>query len=284
MTTLNLEKTTEEKTIVLSTNFTKGARNACRFAIQLFGDENVKYVLIHSYYEPPMAHDALHSVKDVESRNAEKDLKSECEKLQSEFPQFDLKIKYDSIFGLLISAINEAVIKYTADFVVIGNKSSFDLESKLLGYKTANFIRKIECPVLAIPENVQFKEMNEITFASDMKSIKNLDVLKPALDLLKNLRAKLNILYVSKEEEILAGQKAEAGIYLDNYFTEVDHEFHHSSNPFIISGISRFVEKTESGLVILLARKHNFFQRLRESSKTQLMSELAKVPILVLHE
>ena len=281
---LDLEKTEHEKTVVLATNFTEGARNSCRFAIQLFKNNAVNYILLNSYYEPPIGHDALYSTTDLLERNSEKKLENEKKLLLAEFEELKLSIKCVSVFGLLVSAINDTVEHYKADYVVIGNKPSYDLESVLLGYKTANFIRKIKCPVIAIPSNISFKDMKVVTFASDMKKIKDLNVLSPVLDIVKRQEAQLNILYVSNEDEILVGQQAEAGLYLDNYFTEIPHEFHHSSNQFIISGISRFVENSNSGLVILLARKHNFLERLRESSKTQMMSELAKTPLLVLHE
>ena len=284
MAILNLEKPLSEKTILLTTNFTKSAHNAINFAINLFGDKSVKYVIMNSYYEPPMTHDALHSVEEMTERASHEKCVAEMERIQSSFPELDLNIICESVYGLLKAAINESVEKYKVDYVVIGNKSSFDLESRLLGYKAANFIRKINCPVIAIPEDIKFSDMKEITFASDMKSINNMEVLEPALEVIKRHEAKLNILYVSKDEEVLVGQQAESGLYLDNYFAEIPHEFHHSSNPFIIAGISRFVESSNSSLVILLARKQKFFKRLIEGSKTQMMSELAKIPVLVLHE
>lgn len=281
---LDIEKTLTEKTVLLTTNFTESSRNAARFAVQLFKDQSVKYVIMHSYYEPPVAHDALYSKEDLAERNSDEKLRHEIELIQKDFPKLKLEFECVIVFGLLAASINETVKRFEADYVVIGNKSSYNLESRLLGYKAANFIRKIEAPVIAVPADIEYKEMDVITFASDMKKIKNLDVLAPALDVVKRNDAKLNIVYVSADDELLVGQQAEAGLYLDNYFAEVSHEFHHSSSHFIIAGISRFVENSKSGMVVLLARKHNFFKRLVESSKTQMMSELAKVPLLVLHE
>ncbi|MBD3638927.1 MAG: universal stress protein [Crocinitomicaceae bacterium] len=282
---LDINTQQPERTIILTTNFTEGSRNACRYALQLFGDEQVNYVLMHSYFEPLADHDGLYSADQLMEQNSMKKLQDEKEKFRQEFTHLDLdEMECVSQYGVLVSAINDTISQYEADYVVIGNKADFDLESRLLGYKTANFIRKIKGPVLAVPSHLKYTPVQEVTFASDMKNIKDMHVLDPALRLVKSSDAKLHILYVSNEEEVLVGQQAEAGLFLDNYFIEVPHEFHHSNNKFIMNGISSFVESSHSDLVIVLARKHNFFERLLKHSQTQLLSELAKVPMLVLHE
>lgn len=281
---LDLENDSTLKTVILTTNFTESSRNANRYALNLFRDENVQYVLLNSYYEPPLNHDGLVSADELLDRNSMDNLVKEKQLILKEFAGYDLNIECAAVYGVLAAAINEAVETHEADYVVIGNKPDFSLENTLLRYKTANFIRKINCSVLAVPEGMKFSPLHDITFASDMKSIKDIEILRPVVDLVRREKSKLNILYVAKDDELLVGEQAQSGLMLDSYFATIPHEFHHSSNNFIISGITRFTETTDTGLVILLARKHNFFRRLVETSKTEMMSELAKTPLLVLHE
>jgi hypothetical protein len=273
------------KTIILTTNFSTGARNACKFGIQMFRDVGCKYVLMNSYYEPPATYDIMTSADDALERNSMKNLQAEKEALLAEFPDWKLDIVCESIYGMLASAVNQAVRTHEADYVVIGNKTKFSIENVIMRRKTADIIGQINATILAIPENVNYRSLEKIAFASDLKMVNDTTQLDPVKSIGKKHDSCIDIIHVAKEgQKGVELQKSPTGVQLGGYFADMKHRFHKAMHDDVAAGISSFVSSNKSGLVVLLARKHSFFKRLFEPSRTKEVSELSEVPLLILKE
>ena len=65
------------KKILLPTDFSDSARKACEYAINLFGDEPVNFVLVNSYIVPASTSEMLISISDVLRQNSIENLLTE---------------------------------------------------------------------------------------------------------------------------------------------------------------------------------------------------------------
>lgn len=255
------------------------------YAIQLFGSENTEYTIMNTLIDSPTGNDGVLSVEKLESDENEKNLAADETFLRKVFPDKILKINKRSIYGHLTSAINELVEDIGANYVVIGNKEKYDFEMGMLRAKTYEMIDKINCPVLAIPAEREFK-VNEggLIFASDLNTIKKPDHLEPIIRIAQLHEVPIMVINIRKPEHKLTSDEENAGTQLHKIFSKVEHEFHQMENEDVLNGIKNFVESNGSSLLVLLARKHNFFKRLTSQSLTKEMSRLAKMPLLILHD
>lgn len=273
------------KTIIIATNFSVGAKNAGKFAIQLFRDIDVQYVLVNSYYEPPAANDIVKAPDGALELTAEKNLNEEKAWLLSEFPDWKLDIKVEFNYGMILSTVNQYVDEYKADFVVISNKSNYDIDSVLTGQKTHNIVNKINCPVLAVPYTVPFSSGNSFALASDLKALKNINVLDPLKNMLSNSDAELKIFNVSRNEN--QSKKIEnepIGDQLTTYFKDQRHSFFNYISDDVSSGLIEFSKSENCEILVVVDRKRNVLSKIFEPSKSKKVSQLAEVPILILHD
>ena len=271
--------------VILTTNFSESARNAMCYAVQLFGAENTEYYIMNTFIDSPTGNDGFLSAEDLASRENTKQLKADETFLRKVFPDKDLMIHRRSVYGTLTSAINELVEQIGANYVVIGNKKEYDFDANILRAKTYEFVRNVKCPVLAIPSDREFK-VNEggLIFASDLHTIKKPDHLEPLVRIAKRHDVPVMTIHIKKPEHEVSDEEEKAGTQLSEIFSIVNYEMHQMERSDVLNGILEFVESNGNSLLVLLARKHNFFKRMTQQSLTKEMSKLASLPLLILHD
>lgn len=271
--------------VILTTNFSESARNAMCYAVQLFGAENTEYTIMNTLIDAATGNDGFLSVEKLTEDENAKNMKAEEVFLRKVFPNQELNIQLRSVYGHLVSAINELSSEITAHYVVIGNKEKYDFDAGMLRAKTYELIDRIKCPVLAIPSNREF-QINEggLIFASDLNTINKPDHLEPIVRLAQIHGVPIMAINIKKPTHVTTKSEEDAGTQLEKIFNEVEHEFHQLEHEDVLTGIKKFVEANGASLLVLLARKHNFIQRMTSQSLTKEMSKLANLPLLILHD
>ncbi|UKN03207.1 universal stress protein [Paracrocinitomix mangrovi] len=271
--------------VIITTNFTESARNAMVYAANLFGVENTQYYIMNTFIDMPTRNDGLLSVEQISDRRENKRLKEEVEFLKNQFPNQNIVVKSKSVYGQLVPAINSLVKEIAAQYVVIGNKSKYDFDAGMLRAKTYEMIGKIECPVLAVPENRPwFPGEGGLIFASDLQTIKKPDHLEPLVRIANQHQVPVMVINIKKPETAASAEEEKADTQLSHIFGSTKHEMHKLEDADVLNGINKFVESHGNSLLVLLARKQNLFQRLTQQSVTQKMSKLANLPLLILHD
>lgn len=271
--------------VILTTNFSESARNAMCYAVQLFGTENTEYTIMNTLIDAPMGNDGFLSVEKLTDDENAKNMKAEENFLRKVFPGKNLNIKKRSVYGQLVAAINELTREIGAHYVVIGNKEKYDFDAGMLRAKTYELIDRIKCPVLAIPSNREFQvDEGGLIFASDLHTINKPDHLEPIIRLAQLHKVPIMAINIKKPAKVLTPSEEEAGTQLKQIFSEVEHEFHQLEHADVLTGIKKFVDDNGASLLVLLARKQNFIQRMTSQSLTKEMSKLANLPLLILHD
>lgn len=271
--------------VILTTNFSESARNASVYAIQLFGTDNVEYTIMNTIIDSPTGTDGVMSAEGLSDRSDAERLRVEEDFFKKVFAGKDLKIESTSVHGHLVAAINELTKQIGANYVVIGNRSSYDFDASILRAKTYEMIEKIECPVLAVPEGREFSQ-NEggLIFASDLKTINKPDHLEPLIRLAVIHDVPVKALHVKKPDVEMTTKHEEAGTQLNQIFAQIPLKMHELEHEDVTKGIIDFVESNGPSLLVLLARRQNFIQRLTRSSLAKEFSKMASMPLLILHD
>ncbi len=269
------------RNILLPTDFSQNAKNAIVYALSLYGHTSVHYVLFNSFYIPYSSPDVAVSMGDFTAENAEKAFNQLLDELASIFPGVVFDLETEFRVGDVAETASSMVKRKKIDLIVMGTQGASGLQEVLIGSHTSSVIRKVDCPVLAIPQNSRFTPIKTILLAINLADEKTItqEMLAPVLDLEKQYKAEIMALYVVEDEkQVEAGKKR-----LEELLEGTKHSFHRVYAEKVVDGIETFVETHEVSMLALVRPKYSFFERLFHRSVTKKMALHTKVPLLVLH-
>ncbi|MBL4861881.1 MAG: universal stress protein [Crocinitomicaceae bacterium] len=272
------------KNILLATDFSPNARNAIEYTFDLFGYEDVNYILLNTYIEPHATTDVIVSLNDFLKKESIDGLNKENEYFLQNFGQGKLNIKVISKYGDLTWVINKLANTNHFDFVVLGSKGASAFEYLFMGSNAINVVKSVKIPLLVIPDKMKFSSLRRIGFAADYLHLDSVEVLDPLANIARKNQSKLMIVHVHSESDDTNYKQALEGSELHGEFHDIQHQFYGEKNSNIVEGIEHFIKEHKVELLTMVARKHHFFERLFQKSITKEISKFADIPLLVLHE
>lgn len=268
------------KKILISTDFSKNSYNAANYAIQLFGTTDVEYLLINTYMEPKAVTAVVVSLNDYLRKESLEGLEEHVKAIRSEFDGININTKV--YYGEPANTIKAVSTNESFDYVVVGTKGASDVENFLIGSNTLEVIKTVDVPLIMIPLGCEFSGMKKIAIASDLHKLNHAGLISPLVSIAQDNHAEVCVLNVHVDETNY--NEAEQGFELHNKLEGVEHSFHSEINSDVVNGIEKFVDEKDINMLGIVARKHNFFERIFHKSVTQELSKLAHFPMLILHE
>ncbi len=271
------------KDILVPVDFSDASFNAISHAAFIANAFNARLTLVHAYagtskFDKSADAKVYDSLEELDSAN-EKFLKAEIDGIAR---KFTVKIKGIVQKGKPVTVITEVAEKIKPGLIILGMKGKGESNSRF-GSTTTSMIAKTSVPLLVVPKNASYQTINSVTLASDFNDEKML----VNFPLLEKIIAKfdpfIQILNVQKKDsklsaEMIAG-KMSTGLMWDKY----NHSFNIIEKDDIEEGINKFLKKHKTDLLIMVARKRNFFTKIFEPSHTKKMTYQTKIPLLVLH-
>lgn len=278
--------------ILMPTDFSDNSLNAIRYALKLYAASECTFYLMHIYEINPfsMQNSAYiipeegHEPHAIAKENAEKKFEKFIKKVKSisENPKHEFKtiITYD----LILKAVKEEVAKHDIDIIVLGTKGKTGSASVLFGTNALTLMEGVkECPVLAVPEDLDMEPPKEIVFPTDYKDPFKQRELVYLIDIALAHKAHISILHV-KESKQLNQQQLDGKALLVSILSEVDHSFHELEDVGVQAGINTFIEVRKSDMIAFINHKHSFFSNLFSKPLVKKLGYYSKVPVLVLND
>ena len=275
--------------ILLPTDFSKNSGNAISYAMELFKNEKCNFFFLHTYTPSfyrmdymlggPLFSAIPDSDVDISLAGLEKTLKDVKKSYNN--PKHSYNVI--SAFNTLTDEINEVTIEKEIDMVVMGTQGATGAKEIFLGTNTVYALRKAIAPVLVIPENYTFQKIQKILLPSDYLSNYKDNELSTAIKMVKMNKAKLIVLHVKEEYDLTASQEEnKMALYrrLDGLSTTLT-ELKGSLMP---NAILNYVQKNEIDLLMMMNRKHSFFERLFERQNVDQIGFHIKIPFLVIRD
>ena len=266
------------KNILVPIDFSPCAMNAMHYAAKLARKAEAELIILN-VAEYPITHDQR-AFKVYKNEKLEA-----IEQLISNNPDFvniitSIKIDFKSLKQAMFSLINESQI----DLVVMGTKGVYGLFRELAGTKTYGVLKDAKVPFLIVPNDVEYREAHRMGFAADLKEIDHHFTLDMLLDFIHTYNAELDIFHVREPN----GKNVEHEFLniraLDDYFSDITHEFYEVEDSNITNGMDRFVRDHSIDMLSIMPRKHNLFDKIIKRSTTREVTNHALLPILVLPE
>ena len=225
------------------------------------------FFLLNTYtpaaYQTGMMVDSYSALQleEMARKNSIRELDELEEKIKKNYSNPKHTFKKKSSFNLLVSEIVSVLEENEIDLIVMGTQGATGAKEIFLGTHTMYTIKKVKCPVIAVPSGFKFEAPKEILFATDYrcsKTNKNLPILKWICATHISRLNILNAYYGTPMDEEQETIKS----FLEDYFKDQAHLFHTAIDLDVIDAVSSFQVKNKINFLVMVHNKHSFFENL----------------------
>ena len=222
-------------------------------------------------------------LKQIE-RSLTKIAEEEGEKLVEELRK-EVKGNYTLQFKAVRShTVTEMVTRFVdknpTNMVVMGSRGASALKKARLGGTTVSVIDECEAPVLAIPDFAQYKNLQHIVYASDLKNVqKELDII---VEFAKIYGSHVHMIHVvpAMDKKVEADKNAVEGILKKVNYNKLDFKLIIDDD--IPLAIDRYIKETKADLLTTFTHHLSLIEKLFAKSVTRTLAYLGTIPLLAL--
>lgn len=272
------------KTVLLPTDFSANSKNAVNWALQFYQNEQVKFILIHSYFSPQSGSSAVVSINEILRKQAVEDLEKYKKELVAAFPDNKNEIVFKEVYGDVLHAIKSISEELDTVAVVVGAKGMSAMEEIFIGSNTSAVVKEADAPVFVIPENVVYKKTDKVALAIDFQDNLNVSALNPLKDLLVNKNAGLRVFYVEDEDGDVAEEQQNKVVADLELKLNQKIEVIKINEDDTLSAVQNFIHSHHIDCLVTVNRKKSFFESLFHRSFSKQVALHTDTPLLVLHD
>ena len=276
--------------ILIPTDFSENAWNAIAYGLELFRKERCTVYLLHVNPLPPYSgagtsiKGSTDMLRETMLQESEKNLKELLERINETLHNDRHTFITISLYDFFVDSIKREVQDKQIDLIIMGTKGASGLKKVSLGSNTGDVITKVKCPLLAVPEEAEYKIPKEIAFPTDYFINYDVKVLDTLIGVVNRNEANLRVLHITKRGEELAREQIQNKEFLHDYLRGVTHSFHTITGSRLETAVQCFVESRDIDMIAMVAKNLNFFQRILFRPAVEEISYHTEVPFLVLHE
>lgn len=272
------------KKILVPTDFSQNAQTAFEYAVHLYDTTETIFVLLNAFYIPHTTHDGTFSYQDVSKNEAEEAFDNEIKRIERLFPDLRGKIETHFEIGAIVEIANQFAKENNIDLMVMGTKGATGLVEILVGSITSSMIKKVECPLVVVPEKTKVVSPKKILFTTDTELQSDDLNIDPLLEIAKSNDAMVHGLYVSKSPEDIDVHSTFIKYDLDMKLVDVKHDLDVDVDTNTVKAIERYVELHQPDLIAMVSTKGNLFHELFHQSVTKKIAMHTEVPMLIMHQ
>ncbi|WP_282781628.1 universal stress protein [Phaeodactylibacter xiamenensis] len=269
--------------ILVPTDFSATAANACQFAQVVAERQNAEVDIMHAYHP---SFDYSNPYLDMPAAEFDS-IKRE---LLDQFIEGNTRDSGSSVATLPKPILNigfasEEIVRMSKgyDLIIMGTTGEGNLLEKAFGSVSTHVARFAHCPVLLVPGNCKCGNFEEVVYASNYQAAdeamvkKLLTITGPEIN---------NIHFVHIDNETKSPYHVEQVLYEQAQlygtaaigFNSVEIEC-----PNVQEGIVQYASDIRADLIVMGTMHRNFLERLFHKSVTQQVVFHTTVPLLVMH-
>ncbi|WP_299249619.1 universal stress protein [uncultured Aquimarina sp.] len=276
------------KNILLPTDFSENARNAINYALEFFKNELCTFYVLNvqkaSNYmmDDLMAAPANTSIHQSVIQGSKEKLSTLIEALKEEIEHENYTFQASTDYDVFTDAIKQAVKSKDIDLIVMGTNGATGAREVVFGSNTLNVIRKVDCPVLVIPQGYIFENIKNVQYTIDYNDHFSTENIEPLMDTLVKYKASLRILKI-KEDDTVTVAEFDDKKHLKDFFKDINHTFHSITNVPTPLAIDSFVQIMNVDMNAMFIHRETFLERFFQGSETSKISYGTRVPLLIMH-
>ncbi|MBM1106585.1 universal stress protein [Aurantibacter crassamenti] len=278
--------------ILVTTDFSYDSYNALFYVTQLYKNQKCIFHILYAFNHQSHFKQKYNGVNNTKELNkflnnrAKECLLETYHKIVSDTEQNVLhKFKTISIHGTLEKAVKSYIGQHTIKLLVMGTKGRTGAMDIFFGGNTIQIVKsKIDCPVLCIPKQMDFRPISNFGFISSYKH----SLEKYSLSIVKSLIAinhsHLHIIHMADglNEAIDAAQEKNKEL-LSDYFTNLKVTFKTiSSKKSKAKTIAEFAKNNSIDILAMCYYPHYFLDKLFREPIVLDLSIYSDIPLLIL--
>lgn len=272
------------RTILVPTDFSDTSIRAVQYAAALALHFGAKIMLLHAVgiHASTTAQENSFIMAEEVARIEEDELSRLRLQYARKYPA--LEIEAASRLGFPVEVIAEYATSTHPDLIVMGTRGASGIKEMLIGSNTASLIRKTTYPIIAVPEDAEFRGISHIAFATNMHR-DDVRHIKEIIALFGNDQPKITLLHTEGEHTRDAEAAFESWFHNEVLakvdYTNLDTECLDEAD--LTRSLHQYIGINEVDLLVMATRKKNFIERIFDRSITEQMVFHSHTPIMVLH-
>ena len=264
------------KTIIAATDFSPLAEHAAEYAAALAGQVQARLVLFNAFHVPVDAANSLLSSEDYDNF-----LKDNQHRLLLKGRQlarrYRIRVDHETAYSEVADELEQLIAKYQATLLVMGMEPQ-SLGQRIFGNTTTAVIKKLNCPVLAVPADLEFGGFKNILFACDAARELPPAVLKQLKALARDFSAAVEVLFINEGATALP----EAEALIARELEGICYRYHTVVSPSVIPAIKQEIARSKADLLVMAPKSYGFWSSVVHQSKTRQMAAGLTIPLLAL--
>lgn len=275
------------KTILIPVDFSQISSNAVDYAMGLAKQLNFDLIFVHSYSlaYPASMTTGMAAMSEALAGNPvsqEETIEKRLKDFLDAFPELNnFNHKSFAVFGATVDIICQVAKDKMVDLIVMGTAGASDMEGFFMGTVSEKVSREAHCPVLVVPESrMGYSKVKTLGFALDTDSLESLVDLSILEVLVKTNNAKLNLIHITEQNETVLSEKRVLDHYQKAFGENLTFQVFKAGDPE--EGVDEFLNDNPIDILVLLFRKHGFFERLFNAGLRRKLLFDANIPLLII--
>jgi hypothetical protein len=270
-------------TLLIPTDFSPVADNALQYALDMASAYQLDITLLHVVLlsTPSVANVVYVDVATDFQKEAEGQMALKVKALKEKYPSINIDYKVET--GLFLDSLQRFCEEIHPVAIVMGITGEGSALDKIIGSNTILAMRTLTYPLIVVPKKGGFKPVDKICFACDLKNVANSTPLLSIKAFAKLFKAEVHILNIDFQNRHFSANTPGQLEVLNLMFENIDTKFHFIENENVQDAINDFIDTDKMDMLIMLPKKHSFFESLFKKSQTKEMLYQSHIPILALH-
>ena len=273
------------KKILYATDFSRNAERAFPFALRIAEKHKAELIMLHVFNIPPIWTNTYMTDPSEMIRQAGVDWESKLrelfEKFESDLQPTFIALEHNSVNKAILSAIE----KHKPYLVVTGVKGKSLIKEIFVGSTTKALLKQSPVPLLAIPENADYRDFNKVIYASDLKYF-DLNSIERLIEFVRPYEPEIKVIHICTDNKYKDHEKMEwfKDLIKDNVsYNKISFELLLSEN--IFAKLNRYTKKNEFDLMVMLEKERfRMIEKLFHEDLVWKMEFNTSIPLLSYNE
>ena len=270
-------------TILVPTDFSKLSKVAVLYAVQIAKKLKADIILL-AVINAESSSRALPKWKRLEEEMVIM-AKDDAEQMISEIKKGikgKIEISYRYILGFPVEDMIETFVTDNGvDMIVMGTKGATGLKKVVMGSNAAAVIDNSSVPVIAIPENAEFKTISKIAYASDLFNLH--EEIKTVTLFARLFDATVQVLHILPADSAKKIDKTmETDLIKISKYQKI--AYHVLRNDSIVDALNTYIIDEPVDMLAMFTHKLDFYEKLFGKSVTRQLTFRAQVPLITFNK
>lgn len=265
------------KTILFPTDFSERANKALKEAVDFSQQAGTRLIIYHAYHRPVKEEKTYKSLQEKE-----KDIDQNFRSLLKTHPALnEIDYSFRKELGISTEKIIEIAASEEVDMIVMATKGANGF-GELWGSKTAAIVKKVNIPVIVIPDHTTLSQVGVMALAYDYSREIEHGSLNALVQTAEVLKADIDVVSINMEERSMSEERIKMRKQVKSELENIPYSFSYSHQDDVEDGIMDYCHNNNIGLICIIPHHYNFIKMLFHDSLTQKMVFHSDIPLLVM--